>query len=72
MPEMGGLKGETAPGDAHPYLALFRVLRRAKPPARRRGFSLLSLATLGILPFHRIRKTASELPFYELLNLFFL
>ena len=23
MPELGGLKGEKAPGDAHPYLALF-------------------------------------------------
>lgn len=23
MPEMGGLKGEMAPGDAHPYLAPF-------------------------------------------------
>ena len=23
MPELGGLKGEMAPGDAHPYLALF-------------------------------------------------
>lgn len=26
MPEMGGLKGETAPGDAHPYLAPFYVI----------------------------------------------
>jgi hypothetical protein len=23
MPDLGGLKGEMAPGDAHPYLALF-------------------------------------------------
>ena len=23
MPEMGGLKGKQAPGDAHPYLVLF-------------------------------------------------
>lgn len=27
MPEMGGLKGETAPGDAHPYLGLFHILK---------------------------------------------
>jgi len=23
MPNQGGMKGQTAPGDAHPYLALF-------------------------------------------------
>lgn len=27
MPETGGLKGKTAPGDAHPYLALFYCLK---------------------------------------------
>jgi hypothetical protein len=27
----GGLKGRIAPGDAHPYLALFDFLRKDKP-----------------------------------------
>lgn len=58
--DMGGLKGQTAPGDAHPYLALFGVLRRAKPPARRKGFPLLSLTMLGILPFRCIHKKVSK------------
>ncbi len=28
MPDPGGLKGQMAPGDAHPYLAPFDFLRK--------------------------------------------
>ena len=49
MPETGGLKGEMAPGDAHPYLALFCAQKTSLQIMRARFIVILSKICYSII-----------------------